>query len=127
MNAGSLIGGVMCVGGDLTLNDGASIQSAVYVQGNVLLMGGSVSSWIEGDGFATGNVAVDGESEIRGVVWAGGDTVEVARWAQITGDVHVRESATVSGNTGPVYRDYSDDWGCPLELGDPEILLWQIL
>ena len=127
MNAASLIGGAICVGGDLTTNDGASIQSDVYVEGNVLLMGGSLSSWIEGDVWTRGTVTVDGESEIHGVVWAGGDTVEVANWAEIIGDVHVRESATVSGNTGTVYRDYNDDWGCPLVFGDPEILSWQIL
>jgi cytoskeletal protein CcmA (bactofilin family) len=126
LNACSVIGGTVCVGGDLTLNDGATVQSDVYVEGNVLLMGGSQSSWIEGDVYARENVTVDGSCQIRGVVWAGGDSVEVAHNAEITGDVHVRESATVSGNTGTVYRDYNDDWGCPLAYGDPEILLWLI-
>lgn len=126
LNAGSLIGGIVCMGGDLILNDAASIQSDVYVMGDVTLMGGSTSSWIEGDVHAKGNVTVDGTCQIEGELWAGGDSVQVGNNAQIIGDVHVTESATVEGNTGTVYRDYNDDWGCPLAVGDPVILVWLI-
>ena len=128
LNACALIGGIICVGGDLTLNDGASVQSDVYVGGSLTLQGGDLTSWIEGDVHVRENVSIEGGSQILGVVWAGGD-IEVGNWGLLDGDLHMRPDKSLDGEkriTGSVYQDYHDEWDCPLELTEPEILLWMI-
>jgi len=105
LNADAVITGDVCAGGNVTLNARAVIEGSVYVVGHVILYNLAV---IQGDVHAGGNVLVDGPQ------------------TEIIGDVHISPGATVSGagSTGDIYYDYVE--GCPLDLGDPEILSWEI-
>jgi len=132
LNACSLIGGVVCVGGDVTLNEGAEIQSDLYVVGNMLLMGGSTGSWIDGDVYVRGDVEMQGQAACNQTLWSGSNVtggVQIDKNATIYGDVHVRylEVVEASGQIlGEIYEDYYDH-DCPLGFAPPEILVWVIV
>jgi len=127
-----LVGGIVCVGGDLTLNEGAEIEMDLYVAGNILMQGGSTGSWVDGDVYARGDVTMEGQSDILQTLWSGSNVtggVMIDKNATVFGDVHVRylEVISLSGQIlGDIYEDYYDH-DCPLGITDPEILMWLIL
>ena len=131
MNESSLVGGVVCVGGDVTFNEGAHVDSDIFIGGNLLMQGGSTGSSINGTAYVRGTVQMQGASTLSQDLWAGGDSVEIDANALAMEDVHVTAAEVVSAKPGvilgDIYEDYYDDWGCPLEFSEPEILVWVIV
>jgi len=141
LDHGDTIGGNVIVDGDAILNADAVIEGNVIAEGDVILnadavitgdvcAGGNVTlnarTVIEGSVYAVGNVELHNLAVIQGGVHAGGNVLVDGPQAEIIGDVHISPGATVSGSgsTGDIYYDYVE--GCPLDLGDPEILSWEI-
>lgn len=149
LNQGSLIGGIVCVGGDLTLNNNATIQASVYVAGDLTL---NNLALIESDLNVGGNVIITGNAQIIGGIQADGDVTVEGQGPLVDGNVCANGNVLVEGqNTmidGDVYAGgtITADPGkitgtqcpggacgeceieiCPLDAGDPEILLWLIL
>jgi len=149
LNQGSLIGGIVCVGGDLTLNNNATIQASVYVAGDLTL---NNEALIESDLNVGGNVIITGGGQIIGGIQAGGDVTVEGQSPLVDGNVCANGSVLVEGqNTlvdGDVYAGgtITADPGkitgtqcpggacgeceietCPLDAGNPEILVWVII
>jgi len=148
LNQGSLIGGIVCVAGDLTLNNNATIQASVYVAGDLTL---NNLALIESDLNVGGNVIITGNAQIIGGIQADGDVTVEGQGPLVDGNVCANGNVLVEGqNTmidGDVYAGgtITADPGkitgtqcpggacgeceieiCPLDAGDPEILLWLI-
>ena len=132
LNEATLVGGVVCVGGDLRLNEGAAIESDLYAGGNMIMMGGTEGSYVDGNVYIQGDVTMEGASEIRQDLWSGSRRragVTIDKNASIWGDVHVKFLAVVicSGQIlGGIYEDYYDHY-CPLGETEPEITMWLIV
>jgi cytoskeletal protein CcmA (bactofilin family) len=152
LNRGSLIGGIVCVGGDLTLNNNATIEAEVYVAGDLTLnneaiiesdlhVGGTVtisgSGYINGGIHAEGDVTVDGQSpQVSGNVCSNGNVSVAGANALIAGNVSaggtisppdppnekITGTGCPGGDCGVCEIEY-----CPLDAGNPEILVWVVI
>jgi len=133
LNEHSLVAGIICVGGNLITNEDAQIYSeAIHVEGYLKMSGGVEGTHIHSEVYVRGNVDVDGQCQIFGETWSGGD-VTVGANARINGDLHMLPGNKLEGGkdnariTGEVIYDYHDDWGCPLVRPDTEIKVWVIV
>jgi cytoskeletal protein CcmA (bactofilin family) len=149
LNQGSLIGGIVCVGGSLTLNNNATIEADVYVAGDLTLnnlaiiesdlnIGGNVylggSTHIDGYIHTDGGVIISGQEPlINGNVWANNGAVSVnGKKAKIDGDVYaggaITGSGIITGTQCPMGAcGQCEIEPCPLNAGEPDILLWVII
>jgi predicted acyltransferase (DUF342 family) len=149
LNQGSLIGGIVCVGGDLTLNNNATIEAAVYVVGDLTL---NSDSAIQGDVSGGSHVTMTGGSAVLGGIHAEGDVSVDGKDALVDGDICANGSVQVAGQNALVDGDVSaggtitaeegkitgtrcelgacgecDIEYCPLDAGEPEILVWVVV
>jgi len=148
LNQGSLIGGIVCVGGDLTMNNNATIQASVYVAGDLRLNNLAI---IESDLNVGGTVTITGGGLIDGGIHAGGYVTLDGKDAMVYGNICSNGNVSVAGQNALVDGDVSAGGTitgeekitgticpggacgvceveyCPLNAGNPEILVWVII
>jgi cytoskeletal protein CcmA (bactofilin family) len=149
LNQGSLIGGIVCVGGDLTMNNNATIEASVYVAGDLTLNNDSA---IQGDVSVGSHVTMTGGSVVLGGIHADGDVSVDGKDALVDGDICANGNVQVAGQNALVDGDVSAGGTitaeegkitgtqcpggacgeceiliCPLDAGEPEILVWMVV
>jgi len=149
LNQGSLIGGIVCVAGDLTLNNNATIQASVYVGGDLTInnqaiiegdldVGGMVtvsgSAQIYGDVHTDGDANIEGQAPlVDGNICADGNVLVEGQNSMVDGDVYA--GGTITADPGKITGTQCPGGACgecevetcPLDAGNPEILVWLIL
>lgn len=119
---GDRILGNVYVEGNVELHADAEIVGNVIAEGDVILNNDAV---MVGDICAGGNVTLNADTVIVGNVYAVGDVTLNAR-ARIVGNVYTSGNVTLS-HFAEITGDYPLPYGgCPLFMGGPTIITWEI-